>query len=368
MKHLFYILLCLLFLTNCKDDADDIPILTPNANFTYTVSPANYKTINFLNASKSIHTQSKYLWYFGDGDSSVQENPVHEFKADGYYNVVLRVTNKELMDSYTTQIRISNLIPDTNLATPQLSFVFSQKGREFTFQNTTTGPGTGISYFWNFGDKTEFSAADENGNKSYTYTKDGSYNVVLKALYNNTIYSISRSIYVSENYNPLTDQQVPVTSFVYRFTNDSTVTFINTSSMVNGDTKYEWYFDKNNTSTEENPYPVTFKKGIYTIVLKASNGNYTVASSREIEIPKIDKPVALFVYSQNGLLAKFVNASSNVNAQTKYQWVFGDGEYSTDESPEHIYDVANSGKKFTVILKVVNNTKSDVFTSEINIP
>jgi gliding motility-associated-like protein len=52
-------------------------------------------TVSFTNET---HFGEKYFWYFGDGDSSLQENPTHTFNSPGTYSVTLVVQNSKGMN------------------------------------------------------------------------------------------------------------------------------------------------------------------------------------------------------------------------------------------------------------------------------
>ena len=66
--------------SRCTDSAysDTIRVfLTPNADF--TSSYVNYRTLAFQNLSTDTTSSSQYLWSFGDGTTSTQFAPVHEY-------------------------------------------------------------------------------------------------------------------------------------------------------------------------------------------------------------------------------------------------------------------------------------------------
>ena len=66
--------------SRCTDSAysDTIRVyLTPNADFTSTY--VNYRTLAFQNLSTDINSSSQFLWSFGDGTTSTQFAPVHEY-------------------------------------------------------------------------------------------------------------------------------------------------------------------------------------------------------------------------------------------------------------------------------------------------
>ncbi|MBK9052153.1 MAG: PKD domain-containing protein [Chloroflexi bacterium] len=47
-----------------------------------------------------------YDWDFGDGSSSTDENPTHQYAAAGTYTVTLTVTNPAGNDTYTGTVEI----------------------------------------------------------------------------------------------------------------------------------------------------------------------------------------------------------------------------------------------------------------------
>ena len=61
-------------------------------NFNFSVSPGSCRpfTVTFTNTTVGA---TSYKWYFGDGDSSTQQNPVHIFKHGSRYNVQLMAWN-----------------------------------------------------------------------------------------------------------------------------------------------------------------------------------------------------------------------------------------------------------------------------------
>jgi S-formylglutathione hydrolase len=64
----------------------------PDAGFTYSASKYEVgDTIYFQNISTNANT---YEWDFGDGSTSIEENPVHIFNQTGKFKVVLKATNK----------------------------------------------------------------------------------------------------------------------------------------------------------------------------------------------------------------------------------------------------------------------------------
>lgn len=105
--------------TACDDDDDDTTAGNPFADFEYAVSEENPLEVAFTN--KSTNSEN-YLWDFGDGETSTEENPVHEYAESGTYEVVLTATNA---DDVSTDVKKtlsigSNLLADDDSKTWKL--------------------------------------------------------------------------------------------------------------------------------------------------------------------------------------------------------------------------------------------------------
>ncbi|MDV7396459.1 PKD domain-containing protein, partial [Arthrospira platensis SPKY1] len=70
----------------------------PLPAFSYT---ADGLRVTFENASQQADT---YVWNFGDGSSSTQPSPVHDFPAPGLYEVTLNATNPNCSRSVTQSV------------------------------------------------------------------------------------------------------------------------------------------------------------------------------------------------------------------------------------------------------------------------
>jgi gliding motility-associated-like protein len=111
----------IVFAGTCASDAASINIPsivnTPVALFTTNLTlPGKHSVpidIQFINQSKNADS---FLWDFGDGKTSIMENPIHSYKQSGEYNVrlsantvngctdVFEITNVVLVDEVSSQI------------------------------------------------------------------------------------------------------------------------------------------------------------------------------------------------------------------------------------------------------------------------
>jgi PKD repeat protein len=100
-------MVCLTVTDSCGTDSTCAPIIitcpVPAAGFTYTTGIGD---ANFASTSTGA---TSWLWDFGDGNNSTQENPTHLYGNNGTYVVCLTVTNTCGVDSSCTSVTIMGL-------------------------------------------------------------------------------------------------------------------------------------------------------------------------------------------------------------------------------------------------------------------
>jgi PKD repeat protein len=145
----------------------------PVANFTFVGNGCTAAcSILFTNSSTDA---TSYSWNFGDGNSSTEASPTHEYLAGGTYTVVLTATSAHGTSTKTEQVLIQS---NTQQQLPTASFTIGNNGCTAScnvqFTNTSTDAS---SYSWNFGD----GGSSSGTNVSHTYSQGGSYTVTLTA-------------------------------------------------------------------------------------------------------------------------------------------------------------------------------------------
>jgi PKD repeat protein len=86
----------------------------PSVDFTYTPSQISSpsEVVRFANASKGAQ---RYLWDFGDGLTSTDENPIHQYVLDAVYSISLTAITEHGCSQFTTRYNalvVSFLLPD----------------------------------------------------------------------------------------------------------------------------------------------------------------------------------------------------------------------------------------------------------------
>ncbi|MDD1669730.1 MAG: PKD domain-containing protein, partial [Methanomicrobiales archaeon] len=149
----------------------DLPC--PVAGFTTdTTSGIAPLTVQFTDTSEG--SPGSWLWEFGDGDTSPDQNPSHTYEADGTYSVSLTVGNPVGRD-YTT-----GAVPIRVGPVPIVSFTANQTYgiAPLPVQFTDTSSGDPFSWIWNFGDG---SPSLNQSQVAHTYVTPGTYTVTLSA-------------------------------------------------------------------------------------------------------------------------------------------------------------------------------------------
>lgn len=100
---------------------------TPKASFEYALGDNG--TIKLKNTS--INSKN-FIWFFGDGERSTEENPSHTYNANAKYIVKLIATNSNSKDSTQTEVQIKNVPASTNV------FICDDNGTCYLL-NTSTG-------------------------------------------------------------------------------------------------------------------------------------------------------------------------------------------------------------------------------------
>lgn len=139
-------------------------------NYQYVGQPKEPSfSVNF-----SSPAGTSYLWNFGDGTSSNEQNPVHVFSKPGKYNVCL--TTQTSKGCGSTLCNVLRLDPKSSLRVSVS--VISNTLNTIGFGNTVTGGKAPYTYFWSFGDGHYSTLA----NPIHSYTYRGGYPVSLMVI------------------------------------------------------------------------------------------------------------------------------------------------------------------------------------------
>ncbi len=144
----------------------------PDVSFSTPAPCLNGGTQYFDSSEVTGGSVASWEWNFGDGNSSSEENPLHQYDNAADYNVQLIVTSSEgCVDSLTNLVTIFPGPVAAFSANPPFAYVF--QNINFTDETTSDFPIT--NWEWDFDDG-NFS---NDQNPSHNYNEGDDYDVIL---------------------------------------------------------------------------------------------------------------------------------------------------------------------------------------------
>jgi len=290
---------------------------------------------------------SSWLWNFGDGQTSTEQNPQHTYIAAGSYTVSLTVNGPSGSDTETKTAFVNVYTPvSANFSANQTSGIAPLS---VTFTNSSTGDYTSTN--WTFGD----GGTSSSLNPVHVYTTGGTYAVSLTVSGPGGSDTETKTNYITV-YTPATANftATPTTGIA-----PLSVNFTNTSS---GDyTSLSWNFGDGNTSNEVNPTHVYTTKGIYTVSLTVSGlgGDDTETKTGLITVYE-NVSTQFNGIPTSGIAPLTVDFTNQTSGDfTSQSWSFGDGGTSDLLNPSHVY---MTGGTYDVSLTAIGPGGTDTET------
>jgi PKD repeat protein len=325
------------------------------ANFTWyrdslVTIPNSY---HFTNTTTPLAATDSIRWTFGDGTSSNQVNPTHNYTTTGTFNVCLRVIKRNPNGVLSNCIGekcytiVVAPISTCNIQAYFTSSADSLQPNNIHFTNQSTGFASSDSITWIFGDGTTSNQI----NPTHTYTTAGAYTVCLRIKKNNTpagtapcvniyckVVVIALPCNLVANFTWYRDSLPTVALNTYHFTNTS-VPLAATDSI-------RWTFGDGTSSNQVNPTHVYANAGTYNVCLRVikrtASGVLTNCVGEKcytIIVPQQCNIVASYTWQADVANFKRINFTNTTIAPTAATalWNFGDGTTASTWNVAHIY-------------------------------
>ena len=317
----------------CRDTMVNPMITFPDVvvDFSYNPAGCSPHTVKFEN--KSSKTVTNHLWYFGEGSASVADAPTFTYFNTTDNDQVLTVTYIGSSKYQCTDTIKKNVTVYIN---PNVDFVAHEPSQRYPddtvyFENyTQDGPWT---YSWDFGDGKTSNTSEKYFMHKYgkwaPNSADNIFHVTLAVKSEHCQNKVSHDVTVLPPYPRI------------RITNEKpagcvplTVQFAIEAEYCK---TYEWSFDDGTTSTEPTPEHTFTEPGIYNVKLTAygdggSHYDYEIITVHELPEPDFTtSPQFVMLPNQQ---VQFFNSTRN---GYNYVWDFGDGTYSSEQNPHHLY-------------------------------
>jgi len=281
------------------------------------IDPCNPRRYQFTNNSvvPAGITVLGYLWTFGDGSTSSQENPVHQYAQPGMKSVGLELLTD--IDGCDNTVLFENIIDVS--AEPVLNAFFTANPNAtcdvpatifFTSGQTIDG----VTYSWDFGDG---NTASDPTSTVHQYTQEGVYEAVLTLTKGDCVSTFTRTVSVG----------APLAEFGF---NDTLCIFAQTELTNNtAANTFSWTFPESVQllsidSTVKSPTVIFNEAGLVTINMVGQlGGDADCIVDTTFQVFIQDPQVAVIIDPENTCINPTVTQITTTEEFASYEW-FGE--------------------------------------------
>ena len=302
----------------------------------------------FVDETQFTNNITSWLWDFGDGGSSVLQNPNYEYSISGLFTVSLSVVDNKGCESL---IIFDNLIDAKKVPVTSFSsdIIFSCNNTEnVSFINTSNNA---TNFTWNFGD----GFTSSNFNPIHNYAS-GNFNVSLISSNN-----ICEDTLVLNNFIEVGGEINPdFTSNIIEVCVEEIIDFLDITP--SSPDSWLWDFGDGTTSNLQHPTHQFLSSGLFSVSLTTSkNGDCLETIIKTDYITVFDVPNIILNADEDYScdLPFSVQFSDNTLNAVDWSWIFSNGDSSSMQNP--IIDFY-SFDQFDVSLVVIdiNNCVSEI--------
>jgi len=322
----------------CDTYGEPVQVLPqPTAGFTYAEDGL---TITFSNTSSDATT---YLWAFGDGATSTEENPVHTYAGGGDFVVALTATNNCGEDLFTDTIHLCDPVEILSVTT-------AISGCVVDFGANLDGEPP-FTYAWDFGPY----GSSASPTTTVDFLGNGTYDYALTVMNCGDAYSDTAAGQVTVNCGYC----APPTQTMFTATPadpelGTEITFA-ASSQGSPPITFAWDLGDGTLAAGETVTHTYGTAGTFTIVMTATNcGTETVVVTDTVTVQcnaVVDLDFTWWPTTpQVGAAASFTGTATGT-LPIAFAWDLGDGITMTGAMITHTYAAAGT---FTVTLMADN--------------
>lgn len=312
--------------TNGIEKEDYIVVYpSPSAGFSASATSACApSTIRFTDLSTTTEgTITEWLWNFGDGTTSTEQNPSHVYSEPGFYTVSLRVTSSTGCTSVSTRARMIRIVPGVEADFVPVLPQDCNPPFAVNFLNQSSGPGE-LTHRWDFGDAKTSTAT----NPVNLFEETGDFAV---RLITSSEFGCADTIV----------KTLPLSGIAADFSGNDSLCLGSTASFTNTSGQpavtSTWFLNDIPVGTGNSLTRTFNSTGVFRLKLVNHYQNCVDSVTREIRV--IEKPEIDFTSSDpiNCSAPFTVNFTDNTPNARSWFWDFGDGNTSTEQHPSHTY-------------------------------
>jgi len=306
-------------------------------------SMKNTLTYQFIDAS--IGFPDTWIWEFGDGITTNEQNPLHTYEEAGTYVVTLSIWDSAgtCQSTYTEEVYIGTNPWDC------FNFFYYEYENETTLVFIGEAYYNGMiveadSYFWDFGDGTTGEG------QTVTHTFDPTPNEFFQVCLTTTIIdeATGDSCIAESCQEVWIGNQPDCQAWFFYYPADSmdnTLTYQFIDASIGFPDTWIWEFGDGITSNEQNPLHTYEEAGTYLVTLSISDSSGTCQSTYTEEVYIGTYPEEcynFFEYVIEDVMTVTFNGESYwggmIIPADEYIWDFGDGTTGIGQTVTHIYE------------------------------
>ncbi len=300
---------------------------------------------HFFDESESLNPIYKWEWSFGDGSTSIEQNPQHEFNNFGEFNISLTIEDSKGCKSVNLMNKaIEAIEPNADFESTKNYICINDSIRFYDISNSNIE-----SFNWDFGNG--YTSSERN--PSQLYMDEGNYDVSLHIVDDHGCTTTTeKKLFINVQKPPNPDFNNSLTeSNCYPFL----VNFFDASESDNLGS-YQWYFGDNfSGSALKNPQHIYNKPGNYDVTLISYTTNGCADTIVKENLIDIKGPYAEILVKDSVCVHDSILFSlDNSKNLSTVLWDFGDGSFSNDTILMHKY----SSKRDYYITLLLNSDQS----------
>ena len=310
---------------NCVSSKTQIiNVVTPTADFSVSDSTSTCPPliVNFTSNAQHVYA---FVWDFGNGNTSIANNPTHFYNVAGNYNASLTVTGPGGCVAVKTKpIRISGPRGSFNYAPLEGCSPLTVNFRATTLARS--------SFVWDFNDGTTVASTDSI--ISHTYTLPGIYvpKMILRDVGGCSVAIIGLDT-------------IRVNGVMAKFSTDTltrcnsgSIQFINETISNQAIDTYLWNFGDGTTSTQQSPQHFYAGLGNYTVSLRVTTvtgcvDDFVLATPIRV----MAAPIVTAAISANGCVPVNMSFSGNFlggdSSAISWKWTTNNGNAFMGKNP-----------------------------------
>ncbi|MBU0983977.1 MAG: PKD domain-containing protein, partial [candidate division Zixibacteria bacterium] len=220
-------------------------------------------TVQFNDTSVAQTSITDWYWEFGDGGSSYEQHPTHEYTSNGAFDVMLVISDGTSEDTLVKTDYI--VLQDSVSANFQGLPTHGRSPLTVVFDPVLEGVAT--EYYWEFGD----DSTSTERNPIHRYTQQGIYSVKLRVTLD-LDGCIQEDSVIHEGYVVVNDLDARFIASPKSGSPGLAVQF--TDSSTGDPIMWEWDFGDGYSSFDQDPLHVYDTAGLYDVKLTVDNGMF----------------------------------------------------------------------------------------------